>query len=99
MFGMGGQRRIILFNRTIKRETLKSESLVYSDGLACFMRNSAVVATIYSELTGGGQKRVNRNEFRSVNTMVGNVKRLINGTYYAIPKTLVSGLSGFLLPI
>ena len=71
-------------------------SLVHSDGLACF---SAVLDTgchHYSIVTGGGPQSVTREEFEWVNTMIGNVKRAINGTYHAIhPKHLPRYLAEF----
>jgi hypothetical protein len=63
---------------------LEPGSLVYSDGLACF---SAVLdhgCHHYSIVTSGGPDSVTRQEFAWVNTMIGNVKRSINGTYHAI---------------
>jgi hypothetical protein len=63
---------------------LEPGSSVYSDGLACF---SAVLdhgCHHYSIVTGGGPNSVTRDEFQWVNTMIGNVKRAINGTYHAI---------------
>ena len=63
---------------------LEPGSMVYSDGLACF---SAVLdhgCHHYSIVTGGGPDSVTKQEFAWVNTMIGNVKRSINGTYHAI---------------
>ena len=71
-------------------------SLVYSDGLACF---SAVLDTgcqHYRIVTGGGPQSVTLDEFEWVNTMSGNVKRAINGTYHAInPQHLPRYLAEF----
>lgn len=75
---------------------LEPGSVVYSDGLACF---SAVLENDchhYSIITGGGPNSVTREEFQWVNTMIGNVKRAINGTYHAInPKHLPRYLAEF----
>jgi transposase-like protein len=75
---------------------LEPGSFVYSDGLACF---SAVLENgchHYSIVTGGGPHSVNREEFEWVNTMIGNVKRSINGTYHAInPRHLPRYLAEF----
>ena len=71
-------------------------SLVYSDGLACF---SAVLDSgchHYKIVTGGGPASVSREEFEWVNTIIGNVKRSINGTYHAInPRHLPRYLAEF----
>ena len=75
---------------------LEPGSLVYSDGLACF---SAVLdrgCHHYSIVTGGGPDSVTKEEFAWVNTLIGNVKRSINGTYHAInPKHLPRYLAEF----
>jgi len=75
---------------------LEPGSFVYSDGLACF---SAVLENgchHYSIVTGGGPHSVNREEFEWGNTMIGNVKRSINGTYHAInPRHLPRYLAEF----
>lgn len=75
---------------------LEPGSFVYSDGLACF---SAVLdhgCQHYSIVTGGGPNSVTKEEFAWVNTMIGNVKRSINGTYHAInPKHLPRYLAEF----
>jgi hypothetical protein len=63
---------------------LEPGSMVYSDGLACF---SAVLdhgCHHYIIVTGGGPDSVTKQEFAWVNTIIGNVKRSINGTYHAI---------------
>lgn len=75
---------------------LEPGSLVYSDGLACF---SAVLdhgCHHYTIVTGGGPNSVTKEEFAWVNTMIGNVKRSINGTYHAVnPKHLPRYLAEF----
>src|SRR5512136_1795427 len=50
----------------------------------------------YSIVTGGGPQSVTKEEFTWVNTMIGNVKKAINGTYHAInPKHLPRYLAEF----
>lgn len=75
---------------------LEPGSLVYSNGLAC---SSAVLdhgCHHYCIVTGGGPNSVTKEEFAWVNTMIGNVKRSINGTYHAInPKHLPRCLAEF----
>jgi hypothetical protein len=74
---------------------LEPGSLVYSDGLACF---SALLdhGCQHYDIVTGGPNRVTKEEFAWVNTMIGNVKRSINGTYHAInPKNLPRYLAEF----
>ena len=79
-------------NSEIKRwagKHLEPGNLVYSDGLACFSAVLDQGCHHYSIVTGGGPDSVTREEFTWVNTMIGNVKRSINGAYHAInPKHL-----------
>jgi len=63
---------------------LQPDSLVVSDGLACFSAVLDAKCHHDSIVTGGGAHSVTREEFTWVNTMIGNVKRSINGTYHAI---------------
>ena len=47
-------------------------------------------------VTGGGSDSVTKEEFTWINTMIGNVKRSINGTYHTIkPKHLPRYLAEF----
>lgn len=75
---------------------LKPGSLVVSDGLACF---SAVIDAdcLHKPLvTGGGHQSVTKKEFTWVNTMIGNVKNAITGTYHAVkPQHLPRYLAEF----
>jgi transposase-like protein len=66
------------------KQHLEPGSLVYSDGLACFSAVLSASCHHYTIVTGGGPQSVTREEFAWVNTMIGNVKRAINGTYHAI---------------
>jgi transposase-like protein len=78
------------------KQHLTPGSLVISDGLACF---SAVLETgchHYSIVTGGGPESVTKEEFTWINTMIGNVKKAINGSYHAInPRHLPRYLAEF----
>lgn len=63
---------------------LHAASVVVSDGLGCFggvedagCRHEAIV-------TGGGHASVTLEPFTWVNTMIGNVKKSIHGSYHAI---------------
>jgi len=66
------------------KQHLAPGSLVYTDGLACFSTVLSAGCHHYTIVTGGGPQSVTREEFAWVNTMIGNVKRAINGTYHAI---------------
>jgi transposase-like protein len=78
------------------KQHLEPGSLVYSDGLACFSAVTAANCDHYAIVTGGGPHSVTREEFAWVNTLIGNVKRAINGTYHAInPKHLPRYLAEF----
>jgi len=65
------------------RQHLSSDAEVTSDGLPCFR---AIVETCshWSTDAGGGPLSVEKQEFTWVNTMLGNVKNAIHGTYHAI---------------
>ncbi len=78
------------------KQHLEPGSLVYSDGLPCFSAVTAAQCRHYAIVTGGGPESVTRAEFAWVNTLIGNVKRAINGTYHAInPKHLPRYLAEF----
>ena len=65
------------------RQHLSPDAEVTSDGLHCFR---AIVETCpyWSIATGGGPRSVEKQEFTWVNTILGNVKNAIHGTYHAI---------------
>ena len=78
------------------KQHLAPGSLVYSDGLPCFAAVTEAKCAHHAIVTGGGPQSVTREEFAWVNTMIGNVKRAINGTYHAIdPKHLPRYLAEF----
>ena len=62
---------------------LTADSEVISDGLYCF-RAIAAVCPHYSMTTGGGPASVEVPQFNWVNTMLGNVKNSLRGTYHAV---------------
>lgn len=66
------------------KQHLAPGSVVYSDGLACFSAVLSAGCHHHAIVTGGGPQSVTRGEFAWVNTMIGNVKRAIHGTYHAI---------------
>ena len=63
---------------------LKSDCTVVSDGLSCFAAVTEVGCAHIPIVTGGGPDSVKHEEFTWVNTMIGNVKKSINGTYHKI---------------
>lgn len=78
------------------KQHLEPGCQVYSDGLPCFSAVTSACCDHYPIVTGGGPQSVTREEFAWVNTMIGNVKRAINGTYHAInPKHLPRYLAEF----
>ncbi len=75
---------------------LQPGSLVVSDGLACFTAVKDAGCTHESIVTGGGYQSVTKEEFTWVNTMIGNVKNSVTGTYHAIkPQHLPRYLAEF----
>lgn len=63
---------------------LKPSCTVISDGLGCFGAVSQAGCNHIPIVTGGGVESVKHEEFTWVNTMIGNVKRALNGTYHHI---------------
>lgn len=66
---------------------LSASCSVVSDGLNCFPGVKAAGCSHEGIVTGGGYKSVEKEEFYWVNTMIGNVKNSIRGTYHAISPT------------
>jgi len=63
---------------------LESSCTVVSDGLDCFSAVTRAGCTHVPIVTGGGPQSVKHEELTWVNTMIGNVKRAINGTYHKV---------------
>jgi transposase-like protein len=57
---------------------------VVSDGLGCFAVAAGLGAVHDREVTGGGKASVLNEKFRAVNTLIGNIKTALTGTYHAI---------------
>ena len=75
---------------------LQPKSTVISDGLACFSAVNEAGCKHISIVTGGGAQSVTKEEFTWINTMIGNVKNAITGTYHAVnPKHLPRYLAEF----
>jgi hypothetical protein len=56
---------------------------VVSDGLGCFTVAGDIGAVHDRTVTGGGKASVKLPQFRAVNTVLGNVKNALCGTYHA----------------
>jgi ribosomal protein L37AE/L43A len=57
---------------------------VVSDGLGCFTVAAGIGAVHDRTVTGGGKASAKLPQFRAVNTVLGNLKNAIAGTYHAI---------------
>lgn len=66
------------------KKHLHSDSHVVSDGLACFNAVKEAGCRHTRIVTGGGAECVTLDDFTWVNTMIGNVKNALVGTYHAI---------------
>lgn len=62
---------------------LRPSSLVVSDGLYCFQSVEAAGCLHQREIVGKGRKSTSMDCFRWVNTILGNLKNAIIGTYHA----------------
>ena len=56
---------------------------VVSDGLACFTAAPERGAVHDREITGGGKASVKLTKFNAVNTVLGNLKTALSGTYHS----------------
>ena len=63
---------------------LEPSCTVISDGLACFAAVTEAGCKHIPIVTGGGPGSVKHEEFTWVNTMIGNVKKALNGTYHKV---------------
>lgn len=66
------------------QSTLAPTAQVVSDGLHCFAAVKQTAAKHERHVVGHGRQAVKRPEFHWVNTMLGNLKMALNGTYHAI---------------
>jgi hypothetical protein len=86
-------------NQTVTRwakRHLQRGSAVVSDGLHCFRSVTAAGCSHHPRITGGGPRAATHPMFRWVNTMLGNVKNSLHGTYHALrPKYLQRYLAEF----
>jgi hypothetical protein len=65
------------------KHSLGASALVVSDGLWCFQSVTAAGASHQRTVTGGGAASVKLEQFRAVNTLLGNLKTAFSGTYHS----------------
>lgn len=78
--------------RSFRKETiarwagkhLQASSVVVSDGLSCFRGVEEAGCEHQVIVTGGGPASVKLEAFTWINTLIGNVKNSIHGTYHAV---------------
>ena len=63
--------------------SLASTAHVVSDGTACFSQVLQLGATHERHVTGSGRKAAQMPQFKWVNTMLGNLKTALSGTYHS----------------
>jgi len=69
------------------KQHLKEGSHVVSDGLSCFTAVTQAGCIHSRHVTGGGATSMGKEEFTWVNTMIGNIKMAMIGTYHALKAT------------
>ena len=77
---MGFRRRAV---EAWVRQQLQPETVVRLDGLRCFRGVQVAGCEHQSRVTGGGKSSCETPGLSWVNTLLGNVKRAIDGTYHA----------------
>lgn len=68
---------------TWSRQCLAASAQVVSDGLGAFRAVAGEVATHERHIVGSGRQAVEHPQFRAVNTVLGNLKTALTGTYHA----------------
>lgn len=66
--------------------SLRAGSTVWSDGLSCFTAIAEAGCVHIPLVTGGGRSSARHPTFKWVNTVLGNVKNAITGTYHSISR-------------
>ncbi len=64
-------------------KSLATSAQVVSDGLWCFRGVRVIGAEHEATVTGGGKTSVRLPQFKAVNTLLGNLKTALTGTYHA----------------
>ena len=62
---------------------IATSAAVVTDGLGCFRAATIVGAAHERMVTGGGRASVELPQFQAINTLLGNLKTAISGTYHA----------------
>jgi transposase-like protein len=62
---------------------IATSATVLTDGLWCFRATTMIGATHQRVVTGGGRASVKLPQFKAINTLLGNLKTAISGTYHA----------------
>lgn len=62
---------------------LATSATVVTDGLWCFRATTLIGASHERVVTGGGRASVQLSQFKAINTLLGNLKTAISGTYHA----------------
>jgi transposase-like protein len=77
--------------------SLAATAHVVSDGLHCFAQVTALGATHERHVSGGGRQAAQKPQLRWVNTMLGNLKTALAGTYHSFDHTKYAAryLAGF----
>src|SRR5208337_2571348 len=68
----------------LARKALARDAQVVSDGLSCFTAVTEAGCTHTQIKTGGGAKAAQKPAFKWVNTVLGNIKSALTGTYRAV---------------
>ena len=76
------------------RKHLAASAVVVSDGLRAFRGVAEAGCVLESQVTGGGPESCQEPNFRWVNTILGNVKNSIHGTYHSVREKHLYSLSG-----
>lgn len=66
------------------KQSLTPNSIVVSDGLWCFTAVEQAGCIHQREVVGKGRKSTDMNSFNWVNTVLGNLKTAISGTYHSV---------------
>ena len=74
--------------------TLAFRAKALSDGLTCFRGIADAGCVHLPTVTGGGAESMNNEPFKWVNTMLGNVKNSLRGTYRKLDSQIPSKIFG-----
>ena len=73
--------------RDVGRQVARHLGQVVSDGLWCFRGVTIIGADHEPIVTGGGKASAKRPQFKAVNTVLGNLKTALSGTYHSFDFT------------